>query len=326
MGTYGPRLDFANLNTAAVKLLVMVAFGTLSAANTDTKKWVLFAVVFCVALWLFYQIQKQYFLGAPFFPKEAKKYIAILTCLLCFSWALYPIVFIIGIPGLNLLGFNGDIIANTFVDFMVSNVVGFYSWFTRWNVLEPMLRKENRTSRKISPFSQAAREQEQRRRKVARKENSIRIVAIENNVAYQRLIQYLMLDAGVDVAVTASIEDATETLRKGHPDDYDAVIIDLGYLGVKTAEIARFREEFAKHPMHMPLLGFTFQDIGLGGEFQEKMGNLCDGLLMTPLDEFKTTETIAHWKKAASKSLSSHTKLEAKRTIRSLARACDDIE
>ena len=300
IGTYGPKLDFGSLNTAAVKLLVMIAFGTLGAANTDVKKWVLFAGVFCVTLWLFYQLQKQYFLAAPFFPNETIRHVAILTVLLCFSWSLYPIFFIIGLPGLNLIGFDADVIANTFVDFMVSNVVGFYAWFTRWNVLEPMLRRENRTSRKISPFSQAAREQEERRRKVARKENSIRIVAIENNVAYQRLLQYLMLDAGVDVAVTASIADATEIIRRGHPDDYDAVIIDLGYLGVKTSEIGQFREAFSKHPWHMPLLGFTFQDTGLGAEFQEKMGKLCDGLLMTPLDEFKTTESIAHWKKAAS--------------------------
>lgn len=295
--TYGPELDYHDLNLSIVKILTMLAFCVqASAALTIGKKWALFGISFVLGLWLAYQLQKGYRQRIMFFPDDAQKYISCLTLLIVGTWSCWPIAFVIGLPGLSLIDYSTDIVLAALIDLMTAVTIGFFSWYTRWCVLEPILRKEDRTSRKISPEDHA---HSRKKRKLARPESSLRIIVIENNVAYQRLIQYLMLDAGVDVAVTASITDAAEILKRGHPKDFDAVLIDLGYLSVKVQEIKAFRDRFSQYPMHIPLLGYTFQDIGMGNEFQEEMKSLCDHVILRPLDEFKVTETIAHWKKAS---------------------------
>eukprot|EP00924_Labyrinthula_sp_SR-Ha-C_P005272 augustus_masked-scaffold_1-processed-gene-26.7-mRNA-1 protein AED:1.00 eAED:1.00 QI:0/0/0/0/1/1/3/459/862 len=112
---------------------VMIVTGAFGAVSQGAQKWVFFLLSFAAGTGLyanmFYLAKESYKL----FPPEARTSLLIVNLLFFCSWIIFPILWVVGSPGLNVIDQESDTIAHCIGDFVAKNVFGLAAWYVRWN-------------------------------------------------------------------------------------------------------------------------------------------------------------------------------------------------
>lgn len=298
MAFYGPPIDPHAVYFTVIKDLCVTTCGILAAVTPDfTKKWILFCIGMFLCLWLFLGLVELVQTRKKYFPKQTHIYLVSIVWITIVTWSTFPLMFLLGFPGLNVVGYRLDVIATSLGDLFSKCFAGLFTWNIRWNVIEPLLQKENRTTRepKIKPIKA---QDWLLVGKPNRHMVSLRVLVIDANSAYQRLLELLIKQIDGEAIGAFDIRSARKVLMRQSIDEVDVVLVNLAYFRRFRKELLSFKMQFGSHPVHVPLLGYTMQPTHIQ-LFKGRAKGLCDDVIENPLDTVKLEATLRQWKQAS---------------------------
>ena len=298
MAFYGPPIDPHSVYFTVIKDLCMTTCGILAAVTADfTKKWILYCVGCFLCLWLFHGLLELVHKRKQHFPKQTHSYLVGIVWMTIITWSSFPLMFLLGFPGLNVVGYRLDVIATSIGDLFSKCFAGLFTWNIRWNIIEPLLQKENRTTRepKVKPIKA---QDWLLVGKPKRHMVSLRVLIIDANSAYQRLLELLLQKIDGESIGAFDIRGARKVLMRQSIDEIDVVLVNMAYFRKFRNELLSFKMQFGSHPVHVPLLGYTMQPANIQ-LFKSQTKGLCDDVIENPLDTQQLESTLRQWKKAS---------------------------
>lgn len=308
-------LDLGHITLLMVKDIFLMCFGILGAAqSTMGIKAAFVSASFLFAAWLAYDIinlaiaRRKYFMAHQY----CWNWMIVVIVLFMVSWTVFPVLFVVGPPLLDISSSGADQIGHAVGDLFAKNCFGFVVWYVRFVVLEPYTTR-NAMHRSVSPYasnlsskqiklgeiSDEALRTKRIRRHIGRRSPAVLIV--EPRIEMQRLFSLMLNQAGIITEFAFDINMAVHMLKRDHLGTYHVVFVNLSVPTEKRVEIQRFRSHYHRKPYYLPVLGFTFEEDHMVEvlEREERQRTICDGVIRHILDENHIYELVVHWKEAA---------------------------
>lgn len=310
----GPPVKPSKINFMVMKDLITLAAGVMSTFQTNNAlKGFFLAIAVLVAsgflyeLWVLEKVRHAYFEGKLWYWLRGT------TLVFLTSWGIFPLLFFIGPPVLNISSFNGDVIGHAIGDLLAKNLFGFLLWWMRYKVILPHLEGkgiETSTIEVYNPGFQKTTDTVGRTSAlvVPRKTKDTKyhafkhtqVLVVESSIAYQRLIMYVLEEIGVDYVMAFDVVQAKQYLRRGHLDDFDAVLVNLSRYWSAPAEMTELKAHCTTSPFNIPVLGYSFdasEEHMLQRE--ESECRMTNAVVLQMLDEAYVGNLVRNWKATA---------------------------
>ena len=126
-------LDLALLAGATMEAIVwllgldvmMIATGFFAGVTSTNLRWVWFIVSSVIFVWLLWVLLAEVLKAARQRPPEVRSKFNQLAILLAVLWTIYPILWILGTEGLNVIGITGEVATFTVIDLIAKVGFGF---------------------------------------------------------------------------------------------------------------------------------------------------------------------------------------------------------
>ncbi|CAK9108303.1 Uncharacterized protein SCF082_LOCUS50377 [Durusdinium trenchii] len=302
-------LDFGDTTFVMVKDIVLMNFGILGAFQTDTfLKATFITLAFLTSFWMLFDLWNEMMAKKKYFVphKGAWAWIKLVAALFVSTWAIFPVLYVLGPPMLNIISPAADHIGHAIGDLFAKNFSGFVSWYVRWIYLAPFA-DQARDKRAISPYHSSTAEimlgsvGSKRRKKPLLGATYLRVLVVEPKVEMQRLFFLLLKEANVDVEFAFNLAGAEKQLKRERLGVFDVCMVNLGRQVGHEVAMQKFRAKFRSKPYYLPILGYTLDGDMLLSllENEEREKLLCDGLIHHILDEWHIAELVQHWTNTA---------------------------
>jgi len=291
-------IDLPKITFMMCKDIILMCFGILGAVQTsESLKWTFIVFSFLVGGWLLRDIFRTMFRKKSFFTPYERcwEWIILVMTVFLFSWGVFPVLYMIGPPALNLTSPEADKIGHACGDLFAKNFFGFTCWYVRYVVLDEHV-KNFKNSRAVTPYGSVPKHViygggSQRKRKPMLGRKHLHVIVVEQKIELQRLFTLMMQEAGVICHFAFDLKMAARMLKREHLGTFTAVLIDLDVAKESRVLTQRFRVNFRKKPYYVPVLGYSFS----AGPIAEKDDSLCDGVINHVLDESHIAELVEHW-------------------------------
>ncbi|MEI7794956.1 MAG: bacteriorhodopsin [Thermoleophilia bacterium] len=126
-------LDLALLAGATMEAIVwllgldimMIATGFFAGVTSTNLRWVWFIVSSVIFVWLLWVLLAEVLKAARQRPPEVRAKFNQLVVLLAILWTIYPILWILGTEGLNVIGITGEVATFAVIDLIAKVGFGF---------------------------------------------------------------------------------------------------------------------------------------------------------------------------------------------------------
>ncbi|GBG23965.1 Programmed cell death protein 2 [Hondaea fermentalgiana] len=316
----GPNVEPVKVNFMVMKDLLVMAFGvTATFQENQTVQYIFLAcaittvLVFMTDVYYLERVRQEYFAQG-----DLLVWLHGITALLFISWGIFPLMYFLGPPVLNIMSHEGDVIGHAIGDLIGKNLFGFGMWYMRYNKLLPYIQSQGNavcvyTGYELDPESHMVRysthmvvptpehdeeegESEKEKSRVWNAEQRVKILIIEPAVSFQRLFMYMLKDVNVDAEMALDLNHAKSILRRGRVDDFETILVNLTTHFDRPNALKEFKKIVSEEPFQVPVLGYTFDDNCLAMlEKEDKRNELTHGIVHHVLDEVFLGDLVRHW-------------------------------
>lgn len=279
----------------------MFRVGAFGAVVAGVQKWIFFILAICAGGGLFGTMYLMVKENINKFPEDARYLLRMCSGLFFLSWGTFPVLWVLGAPGLNILSQEYDVALHALADFISKNLFGFTAWYVRWNLLNVRMddngkviltKKRAITAKLQAKAAQGGTTLTEEDISEARKKPFSVLLLTSNSLVY-KLMNMMMEKVGVKIHTAPNISTARTIMSSFPADNFDAVIVVPGNSSkVETKELREFSEFICKPPYKIPMLGVFFDD----EHREEEPGYFIHGIIPRPLDEYAVKAALLEWR------------------------------
>jgi len=246
-------VELSRISFMMVKDIVLMSFGVLGAIQTEPAlKWTFIMGSFAIGGALMYDLYHLVKSKMPLFKSlegNCWNWILVVMSTFSLSWGIFPLLYVLGPPGLKLIGPQGDRIGHAVGDLFAKNLFGFTCWYVRFVVFAPHT-KRLRAARAVAPYRrgqisasklaqlEALSSDKKKRGDINRKHS--RIVIIEPRIELQRLFSLMLSEASIQIEFAFDLATASKIVRREKIGFFDGMLINLGVAFNNRGETTQF--------------------------------------------------------------------------------------
>lgn len=105
--------------------VMMIATGFFAGVTAGDIRWIWFAVSSVIFIWLLWVLLAEILKSAKQRPPEVQKKFFQLAIILAVVWTIYPILWVLGTEGINVIGLEGEVATFAIIDLIAKVGFGF---------------------------------------------------------------------------------------------------------------------------------------------------------------------------------------------------------
>nr|AHH02132.1 protein 71 [synthetic construct] len=119
-----------------------ISMGITSAAATGGVKIFFFCLGLCYGGFTFYSAAQVYMEAYHMVPRgQCRGIVRMMAWCYFASWPLFPILFLFGPEGFNIISLSGSHIGHAVADLLSKNLWGWFGWYLRYKIREYVIEK-----------------------------------------------------------------------------------------------------------------------------------------------------------------------------------------
>jgi bacteriorhodopsin len=104
---------------------MMIATGFFAGITASDIRWVWFAVSCVIFVWMLWVLLAEILKAAGNRPPEVRSKFNQLAIILAVVWTIYPILWVLGTEGINVIGIEGEVATFAVIDLIAKVGFGF---------------------------------------------------------------------------------------------------------------------------------------------------------------------------------------------------------